>query len=110
MATVRRRLRDAVAALFGSTDELRESTAHEVRHAEAQIRADIERRHAQVMTVLQALYDDEPGNRRRLAELRARPEYEQPFVAPDPLVSVCIPTYDNAAGLANRSIPSVLAQ
>jgi hypothetical protein len=128
MATVRRRLRDAVTALRGGPDDvraqvaashaqLRETTAHEVRHAEAQLhadlaqlRADLERRDDAIMTVLQALYDDEPGNRRRLTELRAQPEYERPFVAPDPLVSVCIPTYDNARGLAERSIPSALAQ
>lgn len=32
------------------------------------------------------MYDDEPGNRRRLAELRRQPEYDRPFVEEEPLV------------------------
>jgi glycosyl transferase family 2 len=60
--------------------------------------------------VLQMLYDDEPGNRRRLWELRGSPDYAASFDESDPLVSVVIPTYDNTAALRERSIPSVLAQ
>jgi len=60
--------------------------------------------------VLRAIYDDEPGNRRRLWALREDPEYRHPFEEPDPLVTVFITTYSNAEALAARSIPSVLAQ
>jgi glycosyltransferase involved in cell wall biosynthesis len=62
------------------------------------------------MHVLQAIYEDEPGNRRRLWALRESPEYERPFEEENPLVTVYIPTYSNAEDLARRSIPSVLAQ
>jgi hypothetical protein len=63
-----------------------------------------------MFAILQRIYDDEPGNRRRLAELRASPEYETPFTDPDPLVTVIIPTYANVEGLATKAVPSVLAQ
>jgi hypothetical protein len=59
---------------------------------------------------LRAIYEDEPGNRLRLWAMRESPEYARPFEEENPLVTVCIPTYSNAEDLANRSIPSVLAQ
>jgi hypothetical protein len=62
------------------------------------------------LQVLRAIVEDEPGNRRRLWALRESPEYQQPFVEEDPLVTVWITTYTNAEALAARSIPSVLAQ
>lgn len=62
------------------------------------------------MSVLRAIFEDEPGNRVRLWEMREDPDYMRPFEEADPLVSVVIPTYSNAEGLAQRSIPSVLAQ
>jgi hypothetical protein len=62
------------------------------------------------MSVLRAIFEDEPGNRRRLWEMRSDPEYMRPFEEDHPLVTVIIPTYSNAEGLAKRSIPSVLAQ
>lgn len=65
---------------------------------------------ARQMQVLQAIYDDEAGNRRRLWSLRESPEYERPFEEENPLVTVYITTYSNAEGLAERSIPSVLGQ
>ncbi|HEY8776024.1 MAG TPA: glycosyltransferase family A protein [Gaiellaceae bacterium] len=59
---------------------------------------------------LQLIYDDEPGNRRRLAELREMEEYELAFTESEPMVSVVIPTYTNHEMLRERAIPSVLAQ
>lgn len=56
------------------------------------------------------LIDDDPRARRRLADLRASPAYEEAFIAPDPLVSVLIPTYNRTESLVGRAIPSVLAQ
>ena len=60
--------------------------------------------------ILRAIYDEEPGNRRRLWALRESPEYGRPFEEPNPLVTIFITTYSNAEGLAERSISSVLAQ
>jgi hypothetical protein len=60
--------------------------------------------------ILQLIYDDEPGNRRRLAELRNTEEYDLAFTEPEPLVSVVIPTYTGHETLRERAIPSVLAQ
>ena len=72
--------------------------------------ADVSKRLDGVMDVLKVLVDDESGNRRRLVELRATPEYEAAYTEPDPLVSVLIPTYTNVEGLTNRALPSALAQ
>jgi cellulose synthase/poly-beta-1,6-N-acetylglucosamine synthase-like glycosyltransferase len=60
--------------------------------------------------ILQLIYDDEPGNRRRLRELRRSPEYELAFTEEDPRVSIIIPTYTNFEALEARALPSVLSQ
>lgn len=60
--------------------------------------------------ILQVLYDDEPGNRRRLYDLRASDDYELAFTEQEPLVSVLIPTYMNHEGLAEIAVPSILGQ
>lgn len=59
---------------------------------------------------LALLHDDDPRARRRLRELRAGKDYEEAFVASDPLVSVVIPTWNRADMLIERSIPSALGQ
>jgi hypothetical protein len=64
----------------------------------------------QVPPILRAIVTEESATRRRLDELRTRPEYAAPFEDPDPLVTVCIPTYDRAELLTERALPSVLAQ
>jgi glycosyltransferase involved in cell wall biosynthesis len=63
-----------------------------------------------MIDILQLIYDDEPGSRRRLAELRETEDYELAFTEPEPLVSVVIPTYTSHETLRERAIPSVLAQ
>jgi glycosyltransferase involved in cell wall biosynthesis len=63
-----------------------------------------------IVDILQLIYDEEPANRRRLAELRQTHEYELAFTEPEPLVSVVIPTYTGYDTLRKRAIPSVLAQ
>lgn len=78
----------------------------EVRRAEGRLLDELRRERE----ILQALYDDEPGNRRRLFELRATREYRLAFDEDEPLVSVVIPTYDNVTGLSEVAIPSVLKQ
>jgi putative methyltransferase (TIGR04325 family) len=64
----------------------------------------------QVMELLRFVHEAGHRRRERLRELRASPSYEEPFLAPNPLVSVVISTYDNHDLLYDRAIPSVLAQ
>jgi glycosyltransferase involved in cell wall biosynthesis len=97
LATLRRRLRTVkaslveIATLSQTLDEFRSQTQR-------------------VLDALQLIYDDEPANRRRLAELRTTEEYALAFTEPEPLVSVVIPTYMGYETLRERAIPSVLAQ
>lgn len=58
----------------------------------------------------QAAIDDEAAVRHRLELARVHPDYEAPFTEPEPLVSICIPTFRNYPQLLKRSIPSALAQ
>jgi len=53
---------------------------------------------------------DDPGNRRRLHAVRADPDFGAAWDDPDPLVSIAIPVRDRAQLLAERSLPSALAQ
>jgi hypothetical protein len=73
---------------------------------QAQFGAEFQR----VLAILQAIYDEEPENRRRLWRLRESEEYELAFSEEQPLVSIVIPTYDNYRALGERSLPSALAQ
>lgn len=59
---------------------------------------------------LQVIHNREPERRRGLAELRAGDGYEALYERTEPLVSVVIPTFRNHALLAERALPSVLAQ
>jgi glycosyltransferase involved in cell wall biosynthesis len=63
-----------------------------------------------IVDILQLIYDDEAGSRRRLAELRSTQEYELAFTEREPLVSIVIPTYTRYETLRERAIPSILAQ
>jgi hypothetical protein len=69
-----------------------------------------EARHRGLLEILQLIYDDEPGNRRRLHALRRSDDYDAAFSESEPLVSVIIPTYTNFPALRDRAIPSVLEQ
>jgi hypothetical protein len=80
--------------------------AKELRELQAQTTSEFER----VREILQFIQDDEPGNRRRLWDIRTSESYERAFTSTDPLVSVIIPTYTNIEGLVNVAVPSVLAQ
>ena len=72
--------------------------------------ADVAALRDQLPPVLRAIVTEESANRRRLDQLRTQSAYAAPFDDPDPLVTVCIPTYDRAALLTERALPSVLAQ
>jgi hypothetical protein len=95
--TLRRRLRTIKASLVEIA--LLSETLEEFRT-----------RTQRIIDALQLIYDDEPGNRRRLAELHETEEYELAFTEPEPRVSVVIPTYTGYETLRERAIPSVLAQ
>jgi len=97
-------------------DELR-ATRREVRDLRKELRKELRQAHREtlaeserIVNILQLIYDDEPGNRRRLYDLRASPEYELAYSEPEPLVSIIIPTYTNVEALVTRAIPSALAQ
>lgn len=54
--------------------------------------------------------DDEATVRRLLYQARADSEYARAYTDPEPLVSICLPTYMNFRGLVERAIPSALGQ
>jgi Glycosyl transferase family 2 len=62
-----------------------------------------------VQPALRAILDEEADNRRRLYNLRADPAYDEPFMDPDPLVSITVATIGRSA-LADRALPSLLGQ
>jgi hypothetical protein len=93
----------------GSREELRQ-LARAVEDVRAELTATISQASEREMGVLRAIYENAPGNRRRLWELRSSEAYERAYTDGSPLVSVCIPTYDNVEALVNRSLPSILNQ
>ncbi|MGZ4203179.1 MAG: glycosyltransferase family 2 protein [Thermoleophilaceae bacterium] len=60
--------------------------------------------------LLRALAAEDSENRRRLAALRASEVYERSFAEGDPLVSVTVATCGRPELLAERCLPSILAQ
>jgi hypothetical protein len=80
------------------------------RHARDDLLGTLERRHEEIVEILELLHDDEPGNRRRLWEMRDAPTYPLAYEEAEPLVTVAIATYTNIKGLVERALPSVLAQ
>lgn len=64
----------------------------------------------QIAAVVRSLACDDPGNRRRLNALRADPDYAAAWDDADPLVTIAIPTRDRPELLAERALPSALAQ
>jgi GT2 family glycosyltransferase len=88
-------IREAIAGVASRVDE--------IAGLLAQLRAD-------TMAGLAASVEHETDTRRRLRALRSAATYEAPFTKTDPLVSICIPTYENVTDLVNRAIPSALGQ
>jgi hypothetical protein len=82
----------------------------ELERRDAELRALMERQHGVLLDVVRLIADEEDENRRRLARVRASKAYDEPFEAKNPLVTIAIPTYANARGLLERSLPSALAQ
>lgn len=106
------RLRAEVSALREDVRAIAKLQKQHLRALEKARQTPFERQQDshRLFEILQRLYDDEPGNRRRLAGLRASPDYEFAFTEPTPAVSVILPTYSNVEGLVTRAVPSVLAQ
>jgi hypothetical protein len=65
---------------------------------------------ASTAALLHALAADDPGNRRRLETLRADPGYGAAWDEPDPLVTISIAASNRPRLIAQRSLPSALAQ
>jgi hypothetical protein len=101
---------DALEARLAAIDRRLQSFAERWETAQTLLHTDVKQTNGDAMAVLQAIYDDEPTNRRRLEALRTRPDYNEPFDIEDPLVSVLVPTYSNASRLADRCLPSILAE
>jgi hypothetical protein len=105
-----RSLRDALteeiraAAAQGRTEAAAAAAEHDRRLAA------IERRQERLDGALRAVADDERGNRARLWALRADPQYAAAWEEDEPLVTVSLTVRDRPALLAERSLPSVLAQ
>ncbi len=111
-AALRARLR-TIAAAVGETRAQAVATQAAVAAAQAALGAEMaELRAAAARTqdLLLAVTDGASGQRARLWELRAGPDYGAAFADERPLISVVIPTYENHRLLGERAIPSVLAQ
>ncbi len=100
---------DGYAALAGQVAALGVAVDELSRRIEAEATRGADRE-SLLLRVLSVIHDDDPGNRRRLLELRSDPCYRAAYVEEDPLVSVVIPTWNRADSLAERAIPSALAQ
>lgn len=63
-----------------------------------------------VQEPLRSRFDVGPLVRRQFREARETPEYQRAYERRDPLVSVCVATYNRAELLTSRSLPSLLSQ
>src|SRR4051812_9321083 len=104
---------DRIAVLTGEVHALREEV-HALRAENARDASALDTRIAAMRDALvdigRLAVDDEAATRRLLDAIRAGRDYDAPFTDPAPLVSICIPTYTNNAGLVEKAIPSALAQ
>ena len=85
-------------------------TCRAVADAHAQLTGVIATTSERQMGVLRAIYENAPDNRQRLWEIRSSDSYNRAYTEDNPLVSVCIPTYNNIDLLVERSLPSILNQ
>jgi hypothetical protein len=102
-------LRAGQQALTDQVQALRTELAA-AEAARAAATAELRATQDELLQIARVIRDDEPATRRLLAAARNAPDYERPFTEPDPLVTICIPTYNNTTALLERSIPSALAQ
>ncbi|MGI8802119.1 MAG: methyltransferase, TIGR04325 family [Solirubrobacteraceae bacterium] len=113
LANLRERLRTMAAAIGDTRERVLETQAAlsaQIAELRAAGEASATEQAAHTRELLLAIADDAGGRRDRLWTVREGPEYAAAFEDPQPLISVVIPTYDNHGLLAERAIPSVLAQ
>jgi glycosyltransferase involved in cell wall biosynthesis len=108
-AEVDERLRGAHDAMAGDIRALG-AALEQLRADQQRLTEEVRTTYRDLMAVGQLALDDESAARLALEAARAAPDYEVPFIESNPLVSVCIPTYQNHVQLLERSIPSALAQ
>jgi len=124
MSTLRRRLAYALdrrfAAVHARLDEISDrleriesvsvaqaERGEETRRALGGLSARIDEELAPALRLMAA---DDGGARRRLDAARLFPDYALAYEEPEPLVTVIIPTVGRSDLLAERALPSVLAQ
>jgi hypothetical protein len=95
-------LEDSIRALTAALERLDARSERFAREIQGQL--------STALAVLALVHDDDPGDRRRLRELRAGTSYEAAFIEPEPLVSVVVPTWNRVDTLIERAIPSILGQ
>jgi hypothetical protein len=101
------RLHDAQQRLMALEEGMATLISRETHHVAAETHRIVS---GELRALLRALASEESGNRRRLYELRAQPEYEAAWTEPRPLVTVTVTTRDRPRLLGSRSLPSILAQ
>jgi hypothetical protein len=98
VAELQRRLADTERAVTQLGDRVAAFDARSEAEYDRQMRA------------LRMVRDDDARAWERLWQLRGSEEYELAYTEPEPLVTFFIPTWRNWRQLAERAIPSVLAQ
>lgn len=72
---------------------------------------EIKSSHDELKAVVRSIAMEESHNRRALWELRSAPDYGEPFIADEPLVTICVATTAERTDLLmERSLPSALNQ
>jgi putative methyltransferase (TIGR04325 family) len=109
---VRQRMRWVIDT-FGSTHVNTSETRRELAAQSAEITrrlARIDAEQERALAALRSISDREPWQRERVHEMRRAATYATAFTDANPLVSIVIPTYDNAQALREVSLPSALSQ
>ena len=109
---VRQRMRWVIDT-FGATHVNTSETRRELAAQSAEITrrlARIDAEQERALAALRSISDREPWQRERVYELRRSDAYEAAFSESNPLVSIVIPTYDNAQALREVALPSALSQ
>jgi glycosyl transferase family 2 len=124
MKALRRRLAHALDRRFAAVQARLDEIAKRLERLEAvtavEVGRDAETRrllsalsgriNEELAPALRLMAANDAGARRRLDAARLVPDYELAYEDPDPLVSVIIPTCGRGQLLADRALPSLLAQ
>jgi hypothetical protein len=69
-----------------------------------------ERQLARVLEATRLAHDDDRWHRERLRAAREAADYSEPYDADEPLVSIVVPTWNNATALRDIALPAALGQ